>query len=619
VGDGCLPRWLRRLTGWKAAPVTGFGSFPTVTVAGVFPSDGQGNPARGHVTFTIPRTVTGPQGEILQPDSYRADLDTSGAMSRVLVATDGDGIDPQDWTYRVDVVVDGFTQSFDTELPFSDDTIDFFSLLPTAPSTGGTQITRGPKGDPGDPGPPGDIGPTGPSGPTGPTGPQGDEGLQGVQGETGATGPQGEAGGTGPTGPTGVGATGATGPAGGPGSTGPTGPTGPTGVGATGPTGPTGSTGPTGAAGVGTNIRGSVANFAGLPGSPATNDGYVTLDTNHLWIWNGSTWFDAGPFPVGATGPTGPTGSGGPTGATGPAGSTGPTGPTGAAGATGATGPAGSGIVDMAGTTFYARTPTSSGPGTAVPASAGPAFFDVPTTADLASAQADIDAASAAIEDHANLGFGLEPVHDMLVPLVWMQASATGVMGRTYRNALPSTAPVSDLELIPYPPGLWIRSVDASAWRQLWPPADYRPEHEIEIATPDTTAAITWTNMPAAVTPLLGSTGRYERWVDISTWDQAELRLGYLATVGAVGSRLYVQWFRTSDSTWQALAASGHVSVFLDAGANAPKTGGWKDIKQAAKDQNTANGGLRVRCVGDGGDGAADPVFGVVALAGRAA
>ena len=112
------------------------------------------------------------------------------------------------------------------------------------------------------------------------------------------------------------------------GSTGPTGPTGPTG--STGPTGDTGPTGPTGSTGPqGTSIvfKGSVADYAALLliTGQLVNDAYETLDTQDLYIWDGSAWVNVGNI-VGPTGPAGPTGATGPTGPTGATGSTGPTG-----------------------------------------------------------------------------------------------------------------------------------------------------------------------------------------------------------------------------------------------------------------------------------------------------
>jgi hypothetical protein len=129
----------------------------------------------------------------------------------------------------------------------------------------------------------------------------------------GSDGPQG------PMGATGI-----------PGSTGPPGPTG-----NAGPQGPIGATGPQGPAGTGILMKGSVPTFSALP--PTGNvvgDAYVTDDTDHLWVWSGTTWVDSGNI----QGPQGPTG---PQGIQGPAGSQGPTGPPGEKWFTGAGAPAG--------------------------------------------------------------------------------------------------------------------------------------------------------------------------------------------------------------------------------------------------------------------------------------
>ncbi|CAB4155711.1 Collagen triple helix repeat [uncultured Caudovirales phage] len=231
-------------------------------------------------------------------------------------------------------------------------------------------IAAGPKGDTGDTGPQGPAGPTGAAGPqgiqgvvgaTGPQGPQGAQGIQGIKGDTGNVGATGATGSTGPAGPIGntgtTGATGsqgpigATGPKGDIGQTGPAGPQGPTGLtGLTGPQGPqglkgdTGLTGPQGIqgtqgiqgqAGASVTLKGSVANTAALPASNNTiGDSYINDSDGNLYVWNGSTWFDAGQI-VGPQGPAGPQGPQGLTGAQGVAG------PTGLTGATGATGPQG--------------------------------------------------------------------------------------------------------------------------------------------------------------------------------------------------------------------------------------------------------------------------------------
>ena len=233
-------------------------------------------------------------------------------------------------------------------------------------------------------GPQGPAGPTGAAGPqgiqgvvgaTGPQGPQGAQGIQGIKGDTGNVGATGTTGSTGPAGPIGnTGATGATGSqgltgetglTGATGPTGPTGPQGPTGLtGLTGPQGPqgikgdTGLTGPQGIqgtqgiqgqAGASVTLKGSVANTAALPASNNTlGDSYINDADGNLYVWNGTTWFDAGQIvgpqgpqgPQGATGLTGAQGVAGPTGLTGPTGATGPQGPQGLKGDTGDTGAA---------------------------------------------------------------------------------------------------------------------------------------------------------------------------------------------------------------------------------------------------------------------------------------
>lgn len=114
------------------------------------------------------------------------------------------------------------------------------------------------------------------------------------------------------------------------------GPQGPQGI--QGVPGAQGPMGPQGPAGTGLNIQGSVNTAANLPAQPQPlNDAYITLDTGHIWVSDGSTWNDVGPF----VGPTGPQGAPGPAGVQGPMGAQGPQGVPGPSGAPGATGPTG--------------------------------------------------------------------------------------------------------------------------------------------------------------------------------------------------------------------------------------------------------------------------------------
>jgi hypothetical protein len=110
----------------------------------------------------------------------------------------------------------------------------------------------------------------------------------------------------------------------------------PGGIGATGATGPQGD---------GVRILGSQPTFSDLDPNymGQVGDGYITLDTGELYIWDGTQWNSVGAL-LGPTGSTGATGIDGNEGATGPEGDIGATGATGLEGPIGATGPAGEGL-----------------------------------------------------------------------------------------------------------------------------------------------------------------------------------------------------------------------------------------------------------------------------------
>jgi hypothetical protein len=104
-----------------------------------------------------------------------------------------------------------------------------------------------------------------------------------------------------------------------------------------GPVGPVGPPGPQGEPGAGVVILGEKDDPLELDPNWGGNVGDGFLIAGNLWIWNGTTWEDAGRI----QGPEGPQGIPGTPGATGATGATGPQGPTGQAGPTGAEGPAG--------------------------------------------------------------------------------------------------------------------------------------------------------------------------------------------------------------------------------------------------------------------------------------
>ena len=82
-----------------------------------------------------------------------------------------------------------------------------------------------------------------------------------------------------------------------------------------GPQGPAGVNGTNGTNGVGLNIKGHKTSSSALPTvGNLYNDAWVVDDTGFLYIWQGSSWFNAGKIVGfdGATGPQGPVGPQGP-------------------------------------------------------------------------------------------------------------------------------------------------------------------------------------------------------------------------------------------------------------------------------------------------------------------
>ena len=68
--------------------------------------------------------------------------------------------------------------------------------------------------------------------------------------------------------------------------------------------------GPTGPQGISITMKGTVPTTADLPTGAAVNDAWIVTADENLWVWNGTTWVDAGQIigPQGEIGPTGPTG-----------------------------------------------------------------------------------------------------------------------------------------------------------------------------------------------------------------------------------------------------------------------------------------------------------------------
>ena len=100
-----------------------------------------------------------------------------------------------------------------------------------------------------------------------------------------------------------------------------------------------GPPGPQGEPGKSARIKGTVATESQLPTDAQDQDAWVAQDSGHMFVFNGTTWIDAGSLqgPAGPQGLQGPTGIGEP----GPVGEPGPQGPQGPAGGVGPAGPKG--------------------------------------------------------------------------------------------------------------------------------------------------------------------------------------------------------------------------------------------------------------------------------------
>ncbi len=157
----------------------------TGTVTGTFVDRVGGTDAAavGRVTFapSVPRLLDA-AGEIVLPDRVVCTLDSSGAFSTVLQATDDPALNPVDWTWSALVEV-GVGRPWTFAFAVAGGSTQDLADIAPVPSSSGTPIVAGPAGAPGpagpagvdgDPGPPGATGPAGPAGATGPQGPPGD-------------------------------------------------------------------------------------------------------------------------------------------------------------------------------------------------------------------------------------------------------------------------------------------------------------------------------------------------------------------------------------------------------------------------------------------------------------
>lgn len=117
-------------------------------------------------------------------------------------------------------------------------------------------------------------------------------------------------------------------------------------------------------------------------------------------------------------------------------------------------------------------------------------------------------------------------------------------------------------------------------------------------------AAQAWTDMPAALTELQGST-RNRMKFDMSRYTQARATVRTTAA-GASGAEMRIQ-YSTDQSAWSYLDGAAGPAVAIDA-ANATQVGAWVSLSAEARSD------VFLRVIGIGGDGAVDPSFNLITL-----
>jgi len=129
----------------------------------------------------------------------------------------------------------------------------------------------------------------------------------------------------------------------------------------------------------------------------------------------------------------------------------------------------------------------------------------------------------------------------------------------------------------------------------------------INFADPNSTAAMTWTNMPSAVTFLFGLSSIVEK-TDLSVFTQVRLTVNKAGTSGASGSALrlrYLTSFSVTATDYLDMTTVGSPQVAINT-TNTMLDSGWQTLIPAARAD------VFLAVVGSGGNGVTDPVLGEV-------
>jgi hypothetical protein len=108
------------------------------------------------------------------------------------------------------------------------------------------------------------------------------------------------------------------------------------------------------------------------------------------------------------------------------------------------------------------------------------------------------------------------------------------------------------------------------------------------------------TNMPADVTEIIGTNQHHIKY-DLANAKQVRTSIRIGGTAGFAGSVIRVQ-YSTDESAWSEISASPPNAAF-DTGTNRVTVSSWVDLVAGAKAD------VFLRAVGEGGDGAVDPVL----------
>ncbi|MGW0780339.1 glycerophosphodiester phosphodiesterase [Streptomyces sp. NPDC002913] len=149
-------------------------SLPTVTLTGTY-THPDGTPMKGSVsvTPTCGTVVAADTGYTIQGRAKQK-ISSNGQVTLTVLATDADGINPQNFTYQVTIAFpDATGNTFAIELPAAAPVVQLPAITPATPSDGDYLVITGPEGP---------EGPAGADGADGEPGPQGEPGPPGADG-----------------------------------------------------------------------------------------------------------------------------------------------------------------------------------------------------------------------------------------------------------------------------------------------------------------------------------------------------------------------------------------------------------------------------------------------------